>query len=571
MIKTQKKYIDYIEAVQSELQHSTISSEGYATLSQELENLELLVPVIGGFSAGKSSLLNAFLGKEYLAVGMTPETSLASELRYSESERIEAVRSDNTVDTYGIDDMYVIKEKASEYRYIKVFIANQQLKDIEPLILVDMPGFESPVDLHNQAILQYISKGVHFIVLTSVEDGNITHSMIRELSNIQEYGRDFSFFLSKANLKSENEVAEISEVMQEQLEDSFDINKTVISVGDNGGDELGKILNTVDAEELFTNIFKEGLENEYFSILEKINTSISALKKDEEDNEYAVLELKKAIVKTVQKRDDMLLEAEEKYSNIKVDRIIKSVGKELSDSLDELVTVATTRGEDALGSQISDIMRYSLTSNIKNSMDDISSMIVSDLTHELSDVNSILSSFTMEESWLEKISESTEKLFQSTNSGLNNILQNRQNKKGQDALYKAITTVLAVTTSVLAPILEIVIIFLPDILAGLLENYNKDKQKEQIKEYILTSVIPSIKRELKNKLPNIFKEQVDHLITQISTEFEETLKEKEEIIQNVENEKSETIENIQIQVERYEQFKNRITTLFNDNIFLRQG
>ncbi|WP_163555994.1 dynamin family protein [Helicobacter suis] len=60
-------------------------------LQTEIENQELLIPVIGGFSAGKSSLLNAFLGKDVLGVAITPETAIATELRYSTNERVEAV------------------------------------------------------------------------------------------------------------------------------------------------------------------------------------------------------------------------------------------------------------------------------------------------------------------------------------------------------------------------------------------------------------------------------------------------------------------------------------------------
>ena len=566
MIKMKQKYIEYIEAVQVELSQSIVHSDLYSSLKSEMKTLELLVPVIGGFSAGKSSLINAFLGEEYLPVEVTPETSLATELRYSDNERIEAIRSDDTVDKYDVDEIAVVKNKASEYQYIKVYISNQNIKNIEPLILVDMPGFESPVDLHNQAIMQYISKGVHFIVLTSVEDGNITYSMMRELANIQEYGRDFSFFISKVNLKSINEVQEISEVIKEQLEDSLDVKKAIVSVGDKGAEELENILKTIDTETLFSNIFKESLEDEYFSIVEKINTSIVALNKDKESNETTIKELLLAIEKTKKKRDNMLLEAEEKYSNNKVDRIIKSVGKELSNSLDELVTVTTISGEEALGSHISDIMRYSLTSSIKSSIDDIGGMIVNDITNELSDLNNVMSSFTLDDGWLDKIGESTEKLFNSANSGLKNILESRQKRKKQDNIYKAITTVLAVTTSVLVPVLEIVIIFLPDILSGLLQNYNKNKQKEQIKEHILTSIIPSIKRELSKTLPIVFKKQVDQLIIQFTLEFEEKLKEQEQIIQEAENKKNNTNKSIEENIELYETVIKNITLLFNKNI-----
>ncbi|GAA8170803.1 hypothetical protein NP0156_09220 [Helicobacter pylori] len=45
---------------------------------------------MGNFSTGKSTLLNRFLEKSVLPTGITPETSLATELHYSANERIEA-------------------------------------------------------------------------------------------------------------------------------------------------------------------------------------------------------------------------------------------------------------------------------------------------------------------------------------------------------------------------------------------------------------------------------------------------------------------------------------------------
>ncbi len=49
-----------------------------------------MIPVVGNFSAGKSTLLNRFLEKSVLPTAITPETSLATELHYSANERIEA-------------------------------------------------------------------------------------------------------------------------------------------------------------------------------------------------------------------------------------------------------------------------------------------------------------------------------------------------------------------------------------------------------------------------------------------------------------------------------------------------
>ena len=43
-----------------------------------------------------------------------------------------------------------------------------------------------------------------------------------------EFGKDFSFCLSKSNLRSENDVRDVEEKINSQLGDYFDFNKKVI-------------------------------------------------------------------------------------------------------------------------------------------------------------------------------------------------------------------------------------------------------------------------------------------------------------------------------------------------------
>ncbi|GAA7538588.1 hypothetical protein MMM125_13040 [Helicobacter pylori] len=64
---------------------------------------------------------------------------------------------------------------------------NEALKTALPLVFVDMPGFDSPVSSHTHAILEYLERGVHFVILTSVEEGNLTKRMVRELKNLLEF------------------------------------------------------------------------------------------------------------------------------------------------------------------------------------------------------------------------------------------------------------------------------------------------------------------------------------------------------------------------------------------------
>ncbi|GAA8544855.1 hypothetical protein KYTH14_13390 [Helicobacter pylori] len=91
-----------------------------------------MIPVVGNFSAGKSTLLNRFLEKSVLPTGITPETSLVvTELHYSANERIEAFsNNDEKAESFELNEQSfeVIKENATEYSYLKVYLNNEALK-----------------------------------------------------------------------------------------------------------------------------------------------------------------------------------------------------------------------------------------------------------------------------------------------------------------------------------------------------------------------------------------------------------------------------------------------------------
>jgi GTPase SAR1 family protein len=572
MLSVQKIFLNYLKEVENEVNKISFSKEinkafDLLSLSETISDAELIVPIIGAFSAGKSSLLNSFLGKDYLPVGITPETALATELRFSIVEYIEAVKVNGSFEKYAIADIEEIKNRASEYKFLRMFINNENLRVIEPLILVDMPGFESPLDLHNQAILEYINKGVHYIVLTSVEDGTITRSMVRQLSDIQTYGRDFSFFLSKTNLRAESEVKEIVEMVEIQIHDHFDISKDVLTIDNNGGDSLRKILSKVDTEALFQSLFISELKNNYYKITEVINTLIATLRKDKTSNEQAISELKKALDDLVKERDRMINEANEKYTDVNVSRIVESVGSDLSSSIDELVVAAMNGGQNMLSQSISEMIRHSLVDNFKHTMGEISNEIVKDFSLNLSGLNKSIVGYSISDDWLNRITENTHRMFNAASSGINNFLDQRNKNSDSTKIYKAITTVLAVTTSVLTPILEVVIIFLPELLSGIFEHFQKQKQEKEIRNAILTQIIPSMKRELRTKLPEIFNIQVKEMIANISYQFETEIQLKQETIASTQQTLESKIVDIDKEISEYKKVSENITTLANNTLF----
>lgn len=558
MIKTEKLYNDYLDKVQSEILKINLSDKNLKLLKKELKEVNLIIPVVGTFSAGKSSLINSFLNNNVLPVGITPETALASELRYSSNERIEAVKKNESFDAYGITDMEKVKANAKEYKHLRIYLKNEGIRNIEPLILVDMPGYDSPLDLHNQAIIRYLDKGVHYVVLINSEDGTMNDSVRRHLQDIEEFNGNFSFFLSKSDCKPQSDLMAIKEVVEEQISDYLDIEKSAIPINNTDGEALRKVLKEIDPDHLFKSMFVERLKDNYYDITDEINLSISTLKKSKEETDQILKELKSGEDKILRKKESMIADIREKYSNSAVNSVVESVGRDLSSSSDEIVSAFSSGGKDGFSRCISEIVRHSLISNVKDLMIETSGDIINDFSHELSDINKSMFDFVLDENITNRLADNVKGFFDGSNKFLKGAIDKQ---KGSESLYKVLTTIFSITTSILNPVVEMLIVFLPNIFSGLFGNFQKNKQDEQIKSKIMTSVIPSIKRDLQSKLPDIFDKQVNLLINNISEDFESKLKEQQETIKKAETEKQAEIQNIEAKIADYEQTVLEITNL----------
>lgn len=568
MIGIQKQYRTYLKDVVTQLQLIEIDASQQEKLIENIRDTELIVPVVGGFSAGKSTLINSWLDDEVLSTNLTPETALATELRYSVDSYIEAVKPDGSFDKFKLDQSEDIKHASSEYQYLKLYLNHEKLKSVEPLVLVDMPGFDSPLELHNAAIMNYLNKGIYFIVLTSIEDGNLTKSTLRELENMAEFGKDFSFCLSKANLKSDEDVASVKDRIQEQLGDYLEFNKRVIPLYENGGKELNKILTDIDEEKLFEKIFKQELKYNYLEVESSINTIISTLKTSKEDVINALLELQNSIKKIISKKEKMIEEAKLKYSDNSVEAIINGVSRELMTNQESLVQMALSN-QEAFSQEMSQIVKNTLIYQVKTQLNEVSSDMLNDFSIEIKDLGNTISSFEFGDEWIDTISKSTSILLKNAQNGLNDLVSARKDKQSDNSgdMYKIITGTLAITTSVISPILEVVILLLPEIISFFSGQSKEAKMKQDMYTKFSTEIIPSIKTKIRAELPNLFDSQINTIINTISDKFEEQLQQKEQEIKQAQEEKEKSIEDIETKLVELEEIKQNVKQLATNTLY----
>ena len=89
--------------------------------------------------------------------------------------------------------------------------------------------------------------------------------------------------------------------------------------------------------------------------------------------------------------------------------------------------------------------------------------------------------------------------FNISNRSIFELDSNKKFNSMSAKLYKTISTAIAISTNVLAPIIELLIVFLPD-LVNLFKSIVSDSREEKAKKIILNEIIPQIISKLHNEL-----------------------------------------------------------------------
>ncbi|SFS76779.1 Dynamin family protein [Succinivibrio dextrinosolvens] len=558
------KYIEILDNADSiidELCYSDSFSERSFRLHEEIKNQELIIPLIGNFSAGKSSLVNAILNTDILPVAIKPETSLATELRYGQFSSLTAIDKNNNSSSVDISRIKELTESASDYKYLKLSINNEYLKDIEPLVLVDMPGFNSPLDHHNQAILNYLDKGCYYIALSPSTDGTLDKRLLVRLRELAVTNRKFSLFISKSDLKDPKSIKEIQEHIKGQLEEEFDYNSAINAINVRDTSVVKSAIESIDPNMLFSDLYKDLLLIYLNDVKDKILTEKNSIDRNSDELSKVIKEINESISKFQDSQESEIKRMRQTYGCTNVNDIIDSVGRELSNSKDEIISVLISGNRDEASSRLNEIVRANLLESVNAKLYKISTSINSDFSQSLASIDATLKKMEIDEHFAEKIVEKIQKTLTSikdlTNSAATSkvldltsgILSNTARNTG----FKASTalaagaaassggTILGMSLSTVMPVIGIVIMFLPEILTPIIGAYQKNKIMQELEVKLDTEVFPSIKRKLRNELPVRINEHIIALIMQIREQFSEELNAKKEDVDKVIREKESNI------------------------------
>ncbi|MGL2736417.1 dynamin family protein [Helicobacter pylori] len=561
ILRAQTNFVEFLEQVLEVLKEVEIDKTECFTLLASIQKQQLVIPVVGNFSAGKSTLLNRFLGSSVLPTGVTPETSLATELHYSANERIEAFsNNDEKTESFELNEQSfeAIKDNATKYSYLKVYLNNETLKDSAPLVFVDMPGFDSPISSYTHAILEYLERGVHFVILTSVEEGNLTKRMVRELKNLLEFDKDLSFILSKTNLmtpsqlefdkglsfilsktnlRTPSQVGEISRYIQEQIQDHLDLTTRLIhSNKDNNA--LLEVADTIDAEKLFSALYlkrlkflNSQLQNSLKSVMESFDYS-----KEKALEEIKALDLGvKDIEKTYEK---LRANLEEEYSSVAVGSVVKKVIEEVREQKSYLASLINKPNE--LNGEIESIMQQSLIKNAKLEIEKINLSFSKDFCAEFASLNNT-------------------QLSSGLSVNLEHGLELGINALSVILAKNPVTRPFAPILQGLKPLLKDLLTLLPNIIASFFRN--EEKERAKLENLIEVKVIPEVQYKLKKVLPGLFNECLENSLKGLKDRCELEITHKKQEIALAQKEKEKHLNDLENQKQILENKINALSDL----------
>ncbi|MFK7985719.1 MAG: dynamin family protein [Sandaracinaceae bacterium] len=118
------------------------------TLRDELDR-PLLLAVLGEFNAGKSTLVNAFVGADVAPTGIVPTTATLNVLRSGAERRVRMVRADGTTEEGDYEQLKPMLDAAEEaddaVDHIEITLPSELL---ERVWILDTPGSNAPVPEH---------------------------------------------------------------------------------------------------------------------------------------------------------------------------------------------------------------------------------------------------------------------------------------------------------------------------------------------------------------------------------------------------------------------------------------
>lgn len=245
-------------------------------------NEPLTIAVIGQFSSGKSSFLNALLGLN-LPTGIVPVTAKPTKICYAPASMLGVIYNDGAMKMTDLQNLSTFVDQRKSLIDVKELIIYTPNKILQNISFIDTPGFNSRSDDDTKET-QKILKNANGIIWISLIENAARKSELDELNLIPKELKNNSIcLLSQRDKLNENDAKHTLEHAKTTYDNFF---KKIVAISskeyqdgkDGGFNEIFDFIKTINNESLklrAKNIKKDVLNG--YEILEKIILNMSEI------------------------------------------------------------------------------------------------------------------------------------------------------------------------------------------------------------------------------------------------------------------------------------------------------
>ena len=249
-------------------------------LLKELERLNekanktdsrLVLPLVGEYNAGKTTLINALTDCKLLEVASIPTTSTIYQIFFScEKNLVEIIKENGEIEK--ISDVSLLKnDELVNTELVNIYDTSNKIS--ATTILVDTPGLSSADAKHKQTLIDFLPNA-DGILLTVDINQQITRSLTNFIQNMKITKRRVYLVITKCDTKPASAIEEIKKYISKTTK--LPIEQMVcVSAKDGNLDEFYVLLESINKDK--ANILKEINELEIKNIIKSLSTRIDEL------------------------------------------------------------------------------------------------------------------------------------------------------------------------------------------------------------------------------------------------------------------------------------------------------
>lgn len=279
-----------------------IDSTDTQRILESIDTYRVNTPVVGNFSTGKSSMINAIINKPLLSVDITPETAVPTEIYYG-NNKVYQYDQGRKIERR-IDELPLKGLTIQTTSLVQVEYDNEFLKEIKSVNIVDLPGFDTSFELHNRAIDQYLPNSLAYLLVVSSDEPVLKESIAEFIKELKAYNMPVYVVITKCNRLDEDELEECKEELRKAVGKIVERDDVGVACVDSYGnvkvDELKDILRIIQSQTstIFVNKYSKMLRNasRYTEVyleerIDKANLSTSRLEQEQEKVEKKMAEI----------------------------------------------------------------------------------------------------------------------------------------------------------------------------------------------------------------------------------------------------------------------------------------